>query len=335
MLRVYEIDGTRLKPRDISLPHCSPHLVAEKIPWVDLLNPTMAEDRFVEAFLNVSIPTNEEMQEIEASSRVYQENDARFMTITALSEIDSDEPVLSPMTFVITGKNLVTVRYAEPRPIATFALRAAKSDAVPSTTGEHIMLGILETLIDRIADTLERIGANIESVSRNVFQDRSSSRASPQSRQKVLQTTIISLGRSGELLSKVRDSLMSISRVLTYYSSSLDDDRKTMRESRTRTRTVLRDVSSLIQHSSFLSDKITFLLDALLGMINLEQSQIIKIFSIAAVCLMPPTLIASVYGMNFKHMPELEWQLGYPLAVGAMIVSAILPFVYFRQKGWL
>lgn len=334
MLRVYSRYNACLVPSDIVIDGVSrPAWPDTPLPWIDLLNPTIAEDRYVEDNTGVSIPTREEMQEIEASSRLYQENGAQFMTISALSQLETDSPVLSPITFVLSGSSLVTVRYSEPRPLQTFATRVQRPGAIQCSNGEQVMMSLLEALIDRIADTLERAGANIDTISRHVFRDHKNGEKS--SAGKVLQSTIIDLGRQGELLSMVRESLISINRVLTYHTAIIEDDKKALKEARTRIRTVQRDVSSLTEHTGYLSGKVTFLLDAMLGMINLEQNQIIKIFSIASVCLMPPTLIASIYGMNFKAMPELDWSLGYPLAVVAMIISAILPFLYFRKKGWL
>ena len=149
------------------------------------------------------------------------------------------------------------------------------------------------------------------------------------------ESIIEQIGREGDLLGMVRESLVSINRLLTYHNAVEDADKKATRDARVRLKILQRDVASLSDHSSYLSGKINFMLDSTLGLINLEQNQIIKIFSIAAVCLMPPTLVASLYGMNFKHMPELEWTYGYPMAIGLMLISAIVPVIYFRRKGWL
>jgi magnesium transporter len=180
---------------------------------------------------------------------------------------------------------------------------------------------------------MERVGVKIDSISREVFHDANNSAPN---RSRDFKNVLVSIGREGDLLSLVRESLVSMIRLLTYHTAiSEDAGKRAIKEARQRIRSIQRDISSLTDHSTYLSSKITFLLDATLGLINLEQNQIIKIFSIASVCLMPPTLIASVYGMNFKHMPELALEWGYPLAVGLMFVAGVLPFVYFRRKGWL
>ncbi len=333
MLRVFTRQNDHICPYDLEVTATlQPAMPPGAAPWIDLINPTLDEDRYVEKVTGVSIPTREEMQEIEVSSRLYSENGAEFMTMSAVTALDTDKPILTPITFVLKGQTLVTVRYAEPKPFSIFIIRAQRSGAVACATGEQVMMSLLEALIDRIADALERVGMKIDTLSQEVFHAPSANSAR---RAKDFQRVITDIGREGELLSMIRESLLSMNRVLTYHVAVSEDDKKAQKDARTRIRTVQRDVASLTEHTAYLSTKVNFLLDATLGMINLEQNQIIKIFSIASVCLMPPTLIASLYGMNFKHMPELGWSLGYPMAVALMIVTAIAPFYYFRKKGWL
>lgn len=333
MLKVYTRANDSLSPLtlEVDAEH-QPPMPASPVPWIDIVNPTQAEDRYVENVAGVSIPTREEMQEIEASSRLYSENGAEFMTLSVVANIDTEDPEQTPITFVLKGQTLVTVRYMEPRPFVMFINRVQRTGAIPCASGEQVMMGLLEAIIDRIADALERVGAKVESISRSVFVDAKEHNGT---RSRDFQKAIIEIGREGDRLSMIRESLVSITRVLTYHNAVTDDGKKAAKEARQRLRTLQRDASSLTEHSAYLTSKITFLLDATLGLINLEQNQIIKIFSIAAVCLMPPTLIASIYGMNFKHMPELASTWGYPLALLGMLIAAILPFVYFKRKGWL
>lgn len=332
MLRVYTRDSDHLVAHSVNVNATEQQPFPEgAVPWLDLLNPTPEEDRYVEAAVGVSIPTREEMQEIEVSSRLYNENGAEFMTMTAVTRIDTDEPQLTPITFVLKGATLVTVRYAEPRPFMMFALRVQRANAVSCGTGEQVMLSLMEALIDRIADALEKVGAKIDTISRDVFKHEDSRKSKTSDFQKV----IVDIGKEGDLVSMARESLLSMSRVLTYHTAVADDSKRALKEIRARVRSLQRDVASLTDHSTYLSTKINFLLDATLGLINLEQNQIIKIFSIAAVALMPPTLIASIYGMNFKNLPELQFEYGYPMAIGLMVITAILPFVFFRRRGWL
>ncbi|MFA5952849.1 MAG: magnesium/cobalt transporter CorA [Hyphomicrobium sp.] len=332
MLRTYIRNGSQLKsgpaePRSAAADPACP------LVWFDLFNPTIEEDRLVEELIGVSIPTREEMQEIEVSARLYQENGAEFMTITAVTQLDTEEPMTTPITFVLKGSMLVTVRYAEPKAFANFMVRALKPNAVPCSNGEQIMMGLIEALFDRIADALEQVGVDIDAISRKVFRKKSGAKAASSTQD--LQAIIERIGQNGDLLTMVRESLVSINRVLTYHTSVDQEDKKVTKEAKARTKVLYRDGVALTDQATFLSNKINFLLDATLGLINLQQNQIIKIFSVAAVVFLPPTLVASIYGMNFEHMPELKWLLGYPWALLLMAASAILPYHFFKRRGWL
>jgi magnesium transporter len=198
------------------------------------------------------------------------------------------------------------------------------------TNGTAVLLGLIETIIDRMADYIERIQGEVEILSRSIFEMKGGTA----SRQKRFDVLLKSIGREGELTSRARESTHSLGRLLTFLTQVVNE-RKADKLMKARVRTAARDVASLTDHVSFLSNKIVFLLDATLGMINIEQNNIIKIFSIVAVVLLPPTLIASIYGMNFELMPELRWTFGYPLALLAMVISAVLPYFFFKRKGWL
>lgn len=332
MLRTYIRQGTQLVlgPDLSTVPSADPGPAAV---WYDLVNPTPEEDRLVERYVGVKIPSREEMQEIEVSARLYQEDGAEFMTITAVTQLDTEEPVTSPITFVLKGASLVTVRYAEPKAIANFIARAQKPAAVSSATGEQIMMGLIEALFDRMADALERVGTDIDAISRTVFRKKSASRTVNTTAD--LQAIIEKIGQDGDLLSMIRESLVSVNRALAYHTSGGDQDKKVTKEAKARVKVLYRDVVALTDQTSFLSSKVNFLLDATLGLINLQQNQIIKIFSVAAVVFLPPTLVASIYGMNFESMPELKWVLGYPWALLMMVLSAVLPYFYFKRRGWL
>jgi len=298
--------------------------------WFDLLDPTADEVKLIEAHLGIGIPTRDEMAEIEPSARLYEEDEAEFMTMTVVTNVDGDEPVKAPVTFIVKGSALVTVRHADPKPFRIYAAKAQRPGMAPVASGEAVMLGLMEMLIDRMADTLERIGDETDAISREVFLNKSTS-SSKKTRD--LQSLIERIGRKGDLLTKVRESLVSITRLITYHSARRSP--RGPKEIQQHIKLMQRDAASLGDHAIFLSGKINFLLDATLGLINLEQNQIIKIFSVAAVALLPPTLVASVYGMNFDVMPELHWTFGYPWALGLMAASAIIPYLYFKRRGWL
>jgi magnesium transporter len=297
--------------------------------WLDMLAPTAEEDALVEQKLGISIPTRDEMQEIEPSSRLYTENGTCYMTATLLSHAESEHPHSSAVTFILVGKRLVTVRYVEPKSFELFIARVQRPGA-NALAGDAVLIGLLETVIDRAADILERLAGEIERISKDVF------RANVQrpDERRPFRDILNDVGRRGDLDSKIGESLASLGRLLAFLAPTLDVS-DTSRELRGRVSSIISDVRSLSDYASFLSDKITFLLDATLGLINIEQNTIIKIFTVAAVFFMPPTLIASIYGMNFKHMPELDWRLGYPLALLMLFTSALITYWLFRRKGWL
>lgn len=300
----------------------------DNVVWIDLVKPTPEEDRATEGLLGVSVPTREEMQEIEISSRLYIENGARYMTASLMCGTDTGAPRITPVTFALANHRLVTVRYDAPKPFTMVEAKLART-CDPQINGEAVLLELLDAVIDRCADILERVGSDVDNVSHEIFEPET--RAGQAKRYSDI---LIAIGRKGDLTSKVRESLVSIGRVVTFVTAETDNV-KWSKEMRGQLKTLQRDIASLTDHASYLSNKITFVLDAMLGVVNLEQNNIIKLFSVMAVVLMPPTLIASVYGMNFKLMPELEWQHGYPMALIMMLLAAIGPYLFFKWKKWL
>ena len=293
------------------------------------MTPTVAEDKLLERTLGIAVPTREEMQEIEVSSRLYQENGARYMTATLMCQSDTASPKTTAVTFILAGHKLVTVRYDEPKPFTLISNKLARQCA-PTVSGESILMDLLDAVIDRNADILERAGAEIDRVSHDIFEPEGRRVDRTITYRYILKT----IGRKGDLTSKVRESLVSIGRLVLYLANEADT-MKWPKEMRSQLKSMQRDVQSLSDHATYLANKVTFLLDAMIGVMSVEQNNIIKIFSVAAVALMPPTLIASIYGMNFKHMPELDWILGYPLAIVLMVIAAILPYWFFKWKRWL
>ncbi|KPF97367.1 magnesium transporter CorA family protein [Rhodopseudomonas palustris] len=320
-------------PADSALKRAGPidlNALPEDAVWIDLERPTADEDRAVEKLAGIAVPTREDMQEIEISSRLYIENGARYMTASLMCGADTTSPRLSPVTFILAGRKLVTVRYDEPRPFPVVENRLARTPSF-SATGETVLLELLDAVIDRCADILERAGSEVDDVSREIFEPEGAARTGHPKRYSDI---LIAIGRKGDLVSKVRESLVSIGRLVAFLTVE-GEGLKWPKDSRTQLKTMQRDVISLTDHASYLSNKITFVLDAMLGVVNLEQNNIIKLFSVMAVVLMPPTLIASIYGMNFKFMPELEWAHGYTMALGMMLVAAIVPYMFFKWKKWL
>jgi len=297
--------------------------------WIDLISPSADEIAAVQKHLSIEIPSRAEMQEIEATSRLYQENGAYFMTATAVTNPEHDSMESSAVTYILSETYLVTVRYLNPQPFDAFAARIQKPGSSCSCSSD-LIIGLLEVIIDRMADILELHSAEIERISRMIFTS-----GDRKSRKKIdLHATINDIGLEGNHFSTLRESILSVSRMALYLNQAVAQHPR-VSEIRETLKEISRDLASLADHASFMAGKINFLLDATLGMINIEQNQIIKLFSVAAVVFLPPTLIASIYGMNFRFIPELSWELGYPLAVLLMVVSAALPYMYFKRKGWL
>lgn len=288
--------------------------------WLDLLAPTRDEEHAIEAALGLELPTREEMAEIEPSSRLYQAGGSTFMTATLLARREDDTRADAPVTFVLAKGVLITIRYDELRAFQLFAERA---QALGVASGSSCLFNLLDAVVERLADLLEHTGANVEAVSAAIF-------GRPKGAQ--FEALLTDLARAQSLTSMTRNSLVSLARLFSF--AALAPEIAADPECQAHLKSLQRDGQSLTEHAGFQSSHIAFLLDAALGLINIEQNGIIKFFSVAAVILMPPTLVASVYGMNFHNMPELGFRYGYPMALSLMAISAILPVLWFKRRGW-
>lgn len=319
MLRVLRCGGGGLEPVAAGPEWVLPDDVA----WIDLTRPDREEELLAEKALGVLLPTREEMAEIEVSSRLYLEDGATFMTAFVLTHSEEDDPLLEPVTFVLAKGRLVTIRYVEPRAFAAYAAQAER-DVDFCKSGVDCFLGLLDALVDRIADILEKTSADVEEISADIFRPTRKGGFKPILRR---------LGRSQSVAAKARSSLVSLARLLSF--ASLSGEIADSKEHRDRLRSLQRDAQSLTDHSAYLTENTTFLLDSAVGLINTDQNEIMKVFSVWAVVLMPPTLIGSIYGMNFEHMPELKSVFGYPLALVLMAATMLVPLWWFRRRGWL
>jgi len=307
----------------------------ERIPdeasWIDLEEPTETEERLVERCIGVNVPTQAEMDEIEPSSRLYEKNGALYMTVNALRGVDEAHPTTTPISFVLAGNRLVTVRYATPKPVRTFE-NHARRDLELVRDGPTALVRLLDAIIDRLADEIERVSATMEQPSQEIFQEQQDERRIPAARLTALLTRI---GRTQTLLTKIRYSAVSTLRMLSFLGGSNLVHETTQKELRHHVVSLTTDATALGEHASFLSDNLTFLLDASLGLISIEQNAAMKLFSWAAVIFLPPTLVAGIFGMNFHYMPELSWRYGYPISLALMLVTAIGPYLYFKRRGWI
>jgi magnesium transporter len=309
--------------------------IPDNAVWIDMLAPTAEEDALVEAHLGIAIPTREEMRDLEPSELIYNENGARYMTVRIICKSLTEVPKLADVTFILTEKALVTVRYDEPGAFGIFLNRVTKPDAC-APQPEAVLDGLIESIVDRAAEVLRGVGDQIDASSRNIFEPGAASVEKGR-----YHRVLRDIGQYGQVISNVRESMVSIERVLLFLSANYQRPQKTAGFA-AEWRTALRDVQAIEEHATFLSSKLQFNMDATLGLVtieqnltNIEQNKIIKLFSVVSVVMMPPTLVASSYGMNFKNMPELEWTYGYPMAIFMMIVAAVLPYLFFRWKRWL
>jgi magnesium transporter len=304
------------------------------VRWIDLLDPTPEEIAAVEASEQLSLPTRNEAQEIEISSRLYIENRTLFMTATVMVQATDPNPGTTPVTFVYRPGRLITLRFDAPAPFKSFALRYERNpEALPAA--QKIFLGLFDEIVDRIADILEFVAADLSDLSVTIFAGENREPGAIN-----YNDLLRRIGQNAARTTNARESLVSLRRVHGFFTETCGN--LAAEQVDEHWRITGKDVIALADHANFVSSKVTFILDATLGLINSEQNtinsqqnKIIKLFSVLAVVLLPPTLIASIYGMNFQHMPELRWPWGYPLALTLMLVSAVVPYLIFKYKRWL
>jgi magnesium transporter len=297
--------------------------------WIDLEKPTRDEEKLVEQCVGLNVPTEEELAEIEPSSRLYERDGALYMTVSVLCGVENRAPTTTPVGFVLASKRLVTIRYATPKPIRAFANHVHREPAL-ARSSSAALVGLLDAIIDRLADELESLNDELERISAHIFRSNIDERRIPVERLKALLTRI---GRAQTLVTKIRYSAVSTVRMLSFLGASAHLHKPAQKEALRHIGSLATDATSLSEHSSFLADNVQFLLNASLGLISIEQNAAMKLFSWAAVVFLPPTLIAGIYGMNFEHMPELKWLFGYPMALGLILISAVTPYLYFKKRG--
>ncbi|MDO5659024.1 MAG: magnesium transporter CorA family protein [Paracoccus sp. (in: a-proteobacteria)] len=318
-MKLYAPQGGALAP----LPPDAP---AGDALWIDLFRP-LPEQIAALAALGIEVPTLEDMEEIEISNRLYREGAASYMTAVLPGLTPEGDHVSGPVTFILMPERLVTVRHHTPRPFETFPARACKS-STGCGSADRLFLGLIEDIIARLADLLEHAGRVIDTTSTAIFSARDVGRA------QLLQEALESVGRQAELMARVRLGLLTLERVLGFYTVGLENHHE-QKPLRGQLKEMLRDVQALEVHLDFLSGRVGLAVDTTLGLINLEQNNTVRILSVVAALFLPPTLIASVYGMNFAHMPELGWRLGYPMALGLMVGSAVVTYAFIKWKKWI
>jgi magnesium transporter len=295
----------------------------DDVVWLDLVEPSRDEELAVEQALGLELPTREEMAEIEPSSRLYKDRGATFMTASVLCKTTDARIATAPVTFVLAGDRLVTIRYAGSKAFELFEGDLKRQQEL-CISGVSTFLGLLESVVDRLSGVLEDVSKQMENIADATFRDERGRRFKP---------ILHRLAKAQKAEARSRESLVSLGRLIGF--AALADQIDPKSEAKVHLDSLSRDVQALADHATHLSDEATFLLDAATGLINVEQNDIMKIFSVVAVLLMPPTLVAGVYGMNFRHMPELDWVFGYPMALGLMLILLLAPLLWFRHRGWL
>jgi magnesium transporter len=306
--------------------------------WIDLLAPTAEESAAVRQATGLRVPTEDQISEIESTSRLAFEGGAYYVSTPLVAKGAEGEHLLTPIGFVYSSRVLLTVRFAA---LPSIDAAHEQARAQPPKNAEEALLRIFELVVDRAADGLEHAGAECDDLSRAAFRGgRQSGRATPKPTSKgtakaanQLASALRRIGGVADRVSRIRDELLGLGRIGAYIMESGLEGAPPV--SATRLKAIRADVASLTDYQAHLSGKVQFLLDATLGFINIEQNEIVKTLTIASVVGIPPVLIAGIYGMNFRVMPELHWSFGYPMAMTLIVVSGLLPLWWFKRRGWM
>lgn len=312
------------REQDGNLVRLAPDADLHSALWIDLLRPTDAEAAQVAA-LGVDVPTLEDMEEIEISARLYREGDLAFLTVVLPGQSETDVPISGPVTFILSHSHLITIRHHGPRPFETYPERAARV-GVGCGDPDHLFLSLMDEIVGRLADLLEGAGRTMDGVAARVYREGETTDPA------ALRAALQNIGRMSEQIGRVRLALLTMERALSFYALA---PMRRVERLKSTAKALTRDINSLEIHADFLSSRLAMATDATLGMINLGQNQTIQIVSVVAVVFLPPTVIASAYGMNFERMPELAWPWGYPMALGLMLASAVGTYLFFKWKRWL
>jgi magnesium transporter len=296
--------------------------------WIDLVNPSEEEIAVAQARIGLPIPSFQDLSEIETSSRLRSKGDKLILSVPLMQGSETVEPSLTPVGFLLSPDLLVTIRFA---PLKAFD--AVAEDAGSDVTAQEAFLCLLEEVVDRQADHLERVGARLEQLARETFQRAGARGGRGPLNNTSLKMALATIGEIGDRLSMARDVLLGVGRIAPF---AMDRGNGCVGTAdKVRLGAIRQDVLSLDDYETHLSNKSQFLLDAVLGLINVAQNDIFKVLTIVSVVGIPPTLIASMYGMNFVHMPELQWAYGYPYALALIVVSTLIPLAWFKWRGWM
>jgi magnesium transporter len=297
--------------------------------WLDLFEPTDEERTQVEQATGFKLPSRDQLSEVESSSRVYAVDDVLYLSMPLLAHIEQGEDFPTPLGFVLSAQTLVTIRYTHLHPFDTVANNLRKEGTCNRST--EVFTRVIEAMVDAAADILEHLAADLGGISKSVFRRVPGRGRSLRSNLR-LRNTLANVGEAGEKLSQIRETLLGLQRIVIFTSERATE--WTPPDIQRRVKTARNDLTSLSDYEIQLFEKAQFLLDAVLGFINTEQNDIFRVLTIVSVVGIPPTLIASMYGMNFKNMPELSWEWGYQWGLGLIALSIIIPVIWFKRRGW-
>lgn len=318
MLRMFKVQGTAL--REDKYEYGQARQAMANSLWIDAHEPTEEEREELNSFLRAELPESDDVEEIEFSARYFQDSTGIHVHSLFLVPGELGRHKTATVAFILQDRRLISVREEEQADFRLLRMRA-RAGHVHAKSPQDLLVTMFEQKVENLADALEDIHRKLEEVSHMVLEDGEAE----------LEDAIDRLAKLEDSNGKIRLCLMDTQRSISFLQRHLRESfelQETARE-------IKRDVDTLMSHTAFLFDKINFLMDSTQGFINIEQNQIIKIFSIAAMVFLPPTVVASAYGMNFEYIPHTDWKYGFGVAILLMILSAVLPYLFFRRRGWL
>ena len=303
------------------------------VNWIDALDPTSADVSFVKKAMNARVPTLDDLSEIESSSRLSVEDGTLFLSLPTAIRDETGFPRSSPIGFVLNRERLATIRFTR-LPSFEHVVRQTIANGELAAGGLGALVTILEMMIDQLADVLERVGTDLDAMSRQVFTKGlvAGKDKRPRHANQVLAHMLKTVGENGDLISKVSESLLGLNRMVPFLGAKGQE--LVTPEFKMRLDTVNQDTKSLREFVDHLTNKTQFMLDTLLGLANIEQNNVFRVLTVVSVVGIPPTFFASMYGMNFKNIPEYDWSFGYQYGLTLIILSGLLPAIWFKVKGW-
>jgi len=307
--------------------------IPPEVSWIDAFRPERREIVFLERVLGIEVPSFADLSEIESSSRLYKDNAHLYLSTPTHFRTVGGTPRTTPLGFIVAKQSLLTLRF---KPLKAFdqlhALLSKQAIGLPGGLGA--LITVLEGIVEHTADELEAIAGDLDAIADDIFDGENAPKQEDRTRPPGdhLRHVLRKIVRTGDHAAKISDILLGMARMIPFVTTNTVEPLSS--DCKARLKSLQRDIGSLSDYEKRLTEQIQFLLDATLGLTNIDQNDIFRILTAVSVVGIPPTFIASLYGMNFKFMPELDWTYGYPYALGLIAFSAILPILWFKRKGW-